>query len=177
MSSAPVGSIELFEQLTMQHLKDVYQTASALLPNQATAQEVVESTYVEARKLLSTALQHTSARVWLFGILIKTIRRQRHWRLPFGGRHQDSGCPDNEVLDALRRMPLKEAEPVLLCDVEGFNHEELQQILALPAASVEERLARGRLRLEHALDLGVECARKTSGVQLNLCESSDHRPL
>jgi DNA-directed RNA polymerase specialized sigma24 family protein len=176
LSSAPAGSIEFFEQLTMQHLTDSYQTARALLGNQTAAREVVESTYLEARQSLST-LPNISVRVWLFGILINTIRRRRRWSLPFGSSRKDSGSPDDEVLNVLRRMPLSEAEPVLLCDVEGFTHAELQQILALPAASVEERLAKGRLRLQEALDPGVECAKQLVRVQRNLCESSDHRPV
>lgn len=181
MSSALAGSMDVFEELALPHLNDAYQTANALLWDQATAQEVVENAYVAARRSLSTGMPSTSSRVWLFSILMTTIRQKRRWSLPPWGRRRPSSHPDDEVLDALRRIPLNEAEPVLLFDVEGFTYAEIQQILDLPLNLVETRVSQGRLRLENRLSNGVDAdaglLHEISAIRRVTSSSGGHSPL
>jgi RNA polymerase sigma-70 factor (ECF subfamily) len=60
-----------------------------------------------------------------------------------------------QVLDALRQLPIEQAAAVVLVDVEGFSVAESAAILEVPEGTVKSRCARARARLAALLgDLG-----------------------
>ncbi len=66
------------------------------------------------------------------------------------------GLTDEEVLEALRRLPQQYADVVLLSDVEGMSYREIAGALKVPVGTVMSRLSRGRklLRAELAAYAG-----------------------
>ncbi len=68
---------------------------------------------------------------------------------------------DEDVLQALKKVPETFREVVLLCDVEGFAYKEIASFLDVPIGTVMSRLHRGRkvLRGEltvYARNYGIE---------------------
>ena len=60
-----------------------------------------------------------------------------------------------QVLAALRQLPVEQAAAVVLVDVEGFPVAEVAAILGVPTGTVKSRCARARARLAVLLgDLG-----------------------
>ena len=51
---------------------------------------------------------------------------------------------DEDMLDALRRIPERHQEVILLCDVEDMTYKEIAAALDVPIGTVMSRLHRGR---------------------------------
>jgi RNA polymerase sigma-70 factor (ECF subfamily) len=63
-----------------------------------------------------------------------------------------------KVAEALRKLPPRYREAVVLRDIEGLSYEEVGQILRIPGGTVRSRINRARLMLKERLrpHLGVE---------------------
>ena len=51
---------------------------------------------------------------------------------------------DEEIIEAIRRVPAKFAQVVLLTDVEEFSYKEAAELLQVPIGTIMSRLHRGR---------------------------------
>lgn len=58
---------------------------------------------------------------------------------------------DNELWEALGRLPAKFRVVILLFYVEGYKTEEIAELLACPNATVRSRLRRGRQKLKEMI--------------------------
>ncbi len=67
-----------------------------------------------------------------------------------------------EVSSALEKVPAKYRAPLILRELEGYDYEEIAQILDIPRGTVKSRLNRGRSLLETAL----KRARSASAVAI-----------
>jgi len=56
-----------------------------------------------------------------------------------------------EVEKALQKVPIKYRSPLILRELEGYDYEEISQILDVPRGTVKSRLNRGRSLLATAL--------------------------
>ncbi|HPQ40324.1 MAG TPA: sigma-70 family RNA polymerase sigma factor, partial [bacterium] len=56
-----------------------------------------------------------------------------------------------EVAEAMKKIPLKYRGPLILRELEGYDYEEIAQILDIPRGTVKSRLNRGRSLLTTAL--------------------------
>ena len=52
---------------------------------------------------------------------------------------------------ALKRLPVRYREVILLCDVEEMKYKEISEVLAIPIGTVMSRIARGRKLLRQWL--------------------------
>ena len=57
----------------------------------------------------------------------------------------------DEVAEALNKVPIKYRSPLILRELEGYDYEEIAQILDIPRGTVKSRLNRGRALLASAL--------------------------
>ena len=82
---------------------------------------------------------------------------------------------EEEVLNALQRLPPHYQEVVILSDVEDLSYKEIGDALSIPTGTVMSRLHRGRslLRTElgdYARSLGIGI-KETSANKLRLAET------
>lgn len=60
--------------------------------------------------------------------------------------------PDNTLLNAVQALPLRYREPVYLFYYEGYDTNEIAQLLHLSPAAVRKRLCRAREKLKQELE-------------------------
>ena len=155
-----------FEKAALPHLNELYRTAARLLGDGATAEDVVQETYLQAWKSFARFEPGTNCRAWLFKILVNTIHHYRRgW---FNLRRvkeseeileQTAACAapaperiaQEEILRALGRLPPDYRAAVLLADVEEFSYKEIAALLDVPIGTVMSRLSRGRKLLREQL--------------------------
>lgn len=169
----PKVRVEDFEAEAMPHFLDVYRTARLLAQDSAEAEDLVQEVYLQAWKSFHRFEIGTNCRAWLFKIL---FHRLHHFRRRWGKaakvkayekpEDQDSiiaetpvpqEIRDEDVLNALGRVPIEFREVVLLADVQEFSYKEIAETMRLPLGTVMSRLSRGRKLLRQEL-AGVAAA-------------------
>ncbi len=170
---------EIFEAEAMQHIDDLYRTASRLTMNQTDADDLVQETYMQAWKSFASYELGTNCRAWLYKILFNKFdhhRRKKYTQakyfqeadeLEFANSVQKTSVPENltdsEVIVALNKLPEHYRSVVLLADVHEFDYKEVAEILDIPIGTVMSRLNRARTQLKKSLarvaaDYGIKAA-------------------
>lgn len=155
-----------FEQEAMPHSADLFRVAMFLKRNRDIAEELVQETLMQALKSFHRYKMGTNCKAWLTTIMYNThykqLRKQTNLQLvedkeemiaqtvPF-----EASIPqhitDEDVLQALEKVPPIFKEIVVLCDVEGFSYKEISSIMDVPMGTVMSRLHRGRKILRNEL--------------------------
>jgi RNA polymerase sigma-70 factor (ECF subfamily) len=163
----PKVRAEDFEAATMSHLPDLYRTARLLAQDSAEAEDLVQEVYLQAWKSFHRFETGTNCRAWLFKILFHRLHHfRRRWakaaKVEAFEKPEDqdsivaeSPVPqeirDDDVLQALGRVPIEFREVVLLADVQEFSYKEIAETMKLPLGTVMSRLSRGRKLLRQKL--------------------------
>lgn len=154
-----------FEAEAMPHLGDLFRHALWLTRDRSTAEDLVQDTCAEALESFHRYTRGTNCRAWLVKILyhLNGKRRRRLARLTIVDDIEErlvgmlvyepstpQGLTQEEVLEALGRLPLNFQEVVVLSDVEDFTYKEISATLDMPLGTVMSRLHRARkmLRVE-----------------------------
>ena len=163
----PKVRVEDFEAATMAHFPDLYRTARLLAQDSSEAEDLVQEVYLEAWKSFHRFETGTDCRAWLFKILFHRLHHfRRRWAKAAKveafekPEDQDSIMAetpvpqeilDEDVLEALERVPVVFREVVLLADVQEFSYKEIAETMKLPLGTVMSRLSRGRKLLRQEL--------------------------
>ncbi len=155
----------------LEELDALYRTARYLTGDAQMAEDIVHDVVVKALKHRDKVRPGGSVRAWLFAILRNTVidyfrRRGREFRTvsleelpesnqsllcdPVDVRILDNML-DEEIVEALNRLPEEMRLAVLLADVEGFSYKEIAEALQWPPGTVMSRLYRGRQKLRQYL--------------------------
>jgi RNA polymerase sigma factor (sigma-70 family) len=156
-----------FEQLYRQHAREVYQYALALLANPADAEDVTQTTFLNAYRAFQRGERPHKPRNWLIAIAHNVCRMR--WRQA-GSRPREvaleqapepaaleSGHADlDEVLAALATLTFNQRAAIVMRELEGRTYQEISEVLGVSVSAVEALLFRARRRLQ--------LKRKTLGV-------------
>ena len=170
---------EIFESEAMQHIDDLYRTATRLTRDATDADDLVQETYMQAWKSFDNYEPGTNCRAWLYKILFNKFdhfRRKKYTQakyfqeadeLVIANSVQKEAVPehltDREVIAALDNLPDHYRSVVLLADVHEFDYKEVAEILGIPIGTVMSRLNRARTQLKKSLarvaaDYGIKAA-------------------
>jgi RNA polymerase sigma-70 factor, ECF subfamily len=161
-----------FAGLFHQHGSRMKSVAANLLGSTADAEDAVQDTFLKVHRGASSFRGQAQATTWIFRILVNTCidqrrRSQRRAEDPLPpGLGADAGGPDHPLrlaLEAeLRRLPESERSAFVLCEVEGFSHKEVGEILEVPETTSRTFLFRAKRRLQQALRSVDERAQSAS---------------
>ncbi len=137
-----------FEAATMPHFPGLYRTARLLAQDSAEAEDLVQEVYLQAWKSFHRFETETNCRAWLFKILFHRLHHfRRRWAKAAkveafeNPEDQDSiiaetpvpqEIRDEDVLEALGRVPIEFREVVLLADTQEFSYKEIAETMKLP---------------------------------------------
>lgn len=168
-----------FEAEALPHLDAVFRYAHALAGDPTRAEDLAQETMFKAFRAWDQFRPGSNARAWLLTILRNTFineyRRRQHEGDPVDvaaiepytvfGDVQDvdpegrffASIVDEQVLRAIRTLPVDFREVLLLSDVEGFSYGEIAELVGVPVGTVKSRLFRARHALQRQLyDYAVE---------------------
>jgi RNA polymerase sigma-70 factor (ECF subfamily) len=137
-----------------------------MVGNRSEAEDLVQEAYLEAWKSFHRFQLGTNCRAWMFKILIHRVHhyRRKWYRWYSKAESEDliidrltheepipDDVRDEDLLNALGRIPDMFREIVLLADVQEFAYKEIATMLEIPVGTVMSRLSRGRRHLREEL--------------------------
>lgn len=165
-----------FQDEIVPHLDAMYNFALRLTSDPNDAEDLVQDTIVKAYRFFSSYEKGTNAKAWLFRILknsyinnyrkrskqpsqvdydeiatfYETIRSDRTDTTDLESQ-MFRQLVDDDISNALEKLPEDFRTVVLLCDVESFTYEEISNMLDVPIGTIRSRLHRGRNLLKAEL--------------------------
>lgn len=153
---------EEFAQVVLNSLTELTAFTRRLTRTAADADDLLQSTYVQAFRSWRSLRSPASARAWLFRIArnLSTDQHRSETARPELRLVESEGSVANQILptqlesvdrialgQALSRLSEEQAEAILLSDLWGFSYEEIAHIVGRPVGTVRSRIYRGRSRL------------------------------
>lgn len=177
------GSNSVFAAATLEHIDALYGYALTLARDKSEAEDLVQETYLRAVRAAHQPAAGDNLKAWLFVIMRNAwfnIMRHRHNGLRIFEFECDEPAPgvandtasnphvvylrkleQQEVHEAIEKLPDAYREIVVLRDLEGFSYQEIAMVLNCPAGTVMSRLGRARGKLREMLS-GGQRVRKVS---------------
>jgi RNA polymerase sigma-70 factor (ECF subfamily) len=172
------GLAARFERDAVPLLDKFYPQAMKMTRNRTEAEDLLQETAVKAFAGFHGFRDGTNLGGWLYRILLNTHisgyrkqqRRPVQWltdevtdgQLLAEARHSSIGLRsaedqvldlmgDNDVSEAMQKLPEKLRTAIYYADVEGWRFKEIAELTGVPIGTVMSRLHRGRHRLRFLL--------------------------
>jgi RNA polymerase sigma-70 factor (ECF subfamily) len=158
------GSAEDFDALYRASYPRVLRTLTGILGDRTTAEECVQEAFVRAFKAWPRWRPDAPAEAWVHRIAINvaTSHRRREAvrllreRVIAVGREPTAPELDpndsSDLLNALRRLPARQAAAIVLRHVHGYTNREIAAALGVAESTIASRLASARARLRADLE-------------------------
>jgi len=150
---------EAFEQLYRRYVKDVYHYALALLRNPADAEDVTQTTFLNAYRAFKRGEEIRKPQNWLIKIA-HNVARSRYSRIsrrvkevPLEQHVDQLALPEDDkpnvegVLIALGRLPFNQRAALIMRELEGRSYAEIADTLGVSVSAVETLIFRARRSL------------------------------
>ena len=177
-----VGAAGDLDELYRAHAAEVFRYAYAVLGNRADAEDVTQTTFVNALRALERGEQPRKPTNWLITIAHNLIRqrfRQQQTRpleveldrdVPVTEKAEEGPSID-DLVRALQRIPQTQREALVLRELEGRSYAEIGELLSVSQSALEALIFRARRSLADELENLVTCDR----AELALSRQTDGR--
>src|SRR4051794_210293 len=169
MAATSVVDDRAFERMYRRYVRDVYRFALALVRNPSDAEDVTQTTFMNAYRALQSGEEPRRPQNWLMTIAHNTARSRgrravrRPREVPLDDVVGQLAVPEHErtnireLLRALGRLPFNQRAAITMRELEGRSYPEIADTLGVTVPAVEALLARARrtLRLNSAAIRGL----------------------
>jgi RNA polymerase sigma factor (sigma-70 family) len=158
-----------FERLYKAHVNDVYRYALMVLRNPADAEDVAQTTFMNAYRAMQRGEQPRAPRHWLIAIAHNVCRSRlrdlgrRPQQVELEEYHvattddRDDGVDPKELVDALGALSFNQRSALVMRELEGRTYAEIAEILEVSASAVETLLFRARRAVREQLEGSLTC--------------------
>jgi RNA polymerase sigma-70 factor (ECF subfamily) len=160
-----------FERLYRRHVGDVYRYSLAVLRNRDDAEDVTQTTFLNAYRAYQRGDRPDTPKNWLIAIAHNVCRqrfRQAQRRPQETLLFEDAAEvaveepePEYTVEDiqsALSQIAFNQRAALVMRELEGRSYAEIAEIMGLTVGAVETLIFRGRRALREQLDGRLTCA-------------------
>src|SRR6266536_5176092 len=150
---------QAFETLYREYVKDVYHYALALLRNPADAEDVTQTTFLNAYRAFQRGEEILKPQNWLIKIA-HNVARTRYARasrrvkeVPLEDHVEQLALPEEDkpdvegVLHALGRLPFNQRAALVMRELEGRSYVEIADTIGVSVPAVETLIFRARKSL------------------------------
>jgi len=157
-----------FERLYRRHVADVYHYALAVLRNPADAEDVAQTTFLNAYRAYQRGERPQSPQNWLIAIAHNVCRQRfrqsarRPHEVAFDDDVADSIVDDDapsasDIRHALGHLAFNQRAALVMRELEGRTYAEIGEILGLSVSAVETLIFRARRALREQLEGSLTC--------------------
>lgn len=169
--ASAAGDHRAFEMLYSQHHRRVYSLCLRMLRNQDEAEDVTQEVFLQVYRKINSFRGNSAFTTWLHRLTINMVlmylrRKQRGHRQeetleaeqvvhPLEDQKQlDHGDFAIEAVDlenAINELPNGYRQIFILHDIEGYEHNEISQLLGISVGTAKSQLHKARLKLRQTL--------------------------
>lgn len=148
-----------FERLYRRYVKDIYRYTLALLQNPADAEDVTQTTFLNAWRAYCGGVDPVKPHNWLIKIAHNAARTRyatssrRPQEVPLDEDAHELPVPAGDaeevqgVLSALSKLPFNQRSALVMRELEGRSYGEIAEALEVSVAAVETLIFRARRSL------------------------------
>jgi len=177
MERCAMGSEAGFRTLVQRYRTRIMNLVCRFINDRDRAEEISQEVFLRVFRNRERYRKSGKFSTWIFTIAVNLTKNEIRSRVRHRGtfsldamEEESSGqgvtfpdakpLPDEDlnaheigqkVAEALRKIPARYREAVVLRDVEGLSYEEVGQILRIPGGTVRSRINRARLMLKERL--------------------------
>lgn len=179
---------QLLEQWVIEFGDDITRTAYALVNDRHLAQDIAQEVFMRAYKGYKSFRKESDVKTWLIRITINAAKdmRRTNWFKRVSAKEKitetaenldalgaDAGNAEDSpeasviksaerkiILDALRKIPYKYAQTLVLHYFNGLSTQEIAEACKCSQGTVTSRLKRGRDLLRTRLGKGLELEKR-----------------
>ncbi len=170
------------DDLYRRHGGEVYRYALAVLGNHADAEDITQTTFLNAYRSLEQGVRPRKPANWLLTIASNAIKQRfrqdqaRPRQVELDDRIADqspeaTGPTVGEILTALSRIPPQQRQAIVLREFEGRSYKEIAEILNVSVSALETLLFRARRSLADELEHQLTCTE----AQFAVSQAADGR--
>ena len=179
MGEAATRAARTVDDLYRCHAGEVYRYAYAMLGNRADAEDVTQTTFVNALRSLERGERPRKPSNWLVTIAHNIVRQR--WRQQQARpaeveldrdvaleEPEQEGPSIDDLVRALQRIPHTQREALVMRELEGRSYKEIEVILETTPSALETLLFRARRSLAEELENIVTCERAELAISKRL---------
>jgi RNA polymerase sigma-70 factor, ECF subfamily len=185
IKKAQAGDVSCFEALYVRHRRQVFSLCLRMLGDHALAEDFTQDAFLQLYRKIGTFRGESAFSTWLHrlsvNIVLMHFRRRGLTEVPLEetldpqqpeGRQRDIGRRDDVLYGSVDRITLERALADLapgyriifiLHDIEGYEHNEIAEILGCSIGNSKSQLHKSRMRLRTLLS-GGDRKSPTSGL-------------
>jgi RNA polymerase sigma factor (sigma-70 family) len=169
-----------FEKLYQRHVGDVYRYALVVMRNPADAEDVTQTTFMNAYRAFARGERPRTAQNWLIAIAHNVCRqrfRQQQRRpneLPLDEEvveavPEDDNAPTaDDIRRALSHLALNQRAALVMRELEGRTYAEIAEVLEVSTSAVETLIFRARRALREQLEGSLTCTEAELAISRQL---------
>lgn len=171
------------DDLFRRHGGEVYRYALAVLGNHADAEDITQTTFLNAYRSIEQGVRPRKPSNWLLTIASNAIKQKfrqetsRPRQVALDQEIAETNPDDHdgptvgELLTALSRIPPQQRQAIVLREFEGRSYKEIAAILGVTTSALETLLFRARRSLAEELEHHLTCTE----AQLAISRAADGR--
>jgi RNA polymerase sigma factor (sigma-70 family) len=163
-----LGNDRAFERLYRKHAGDVYRYALVVLRNQADAEDVTQTTFLNAYRAFERGERPQKPQNWLIAIAHNVCRQRfrqaqrRPAEVGFEDELAESVVDEDaltaeDIRRALGHLAFNQRSALVMRELEGRSYQEIAEILGVSVSAVETLLFRARRALREQLEQSITC--------------------
>jgi RNA polymerase sigma factor (sigma-70 family) len=158
-----------FERLYERYVREVYRYVLAVLRNPSEAEDVTQTTFLNAYRAIQAGVEPQRPHNWIIAIAHNACRSRARFAMrrpkevPLDDLVEQLAVPESErlnvreLLRALGRLPFNQRAALTMRELEGRSYPEIAETLGVTVPAVEALISRARksLRLQAAAFRGL----------------------
>jgi RNA polymerase sigma factor (sigma-70 family) len=163
-----LNSDRAFERLYRKHAGDVYRYALVVLRNEADAEDVTQTTFMNAYRAMERGERPRQPQNWLISIAHNVCRQRfrQSQRRPNEVVYEEElaeavveedAISAEDIRRALGHLAFNQRSALVMRELEGRSYQEIAEILGISVSAVETLIFRARRALREQLEDGITC--------------------
>jgi len=167
-----------FESLYSRHVREVYGYALGMLGSSADAEDVTQTTFLNAYRALEGGKRPRTPRSWLFAIahnvcrqrFRQAARRPREVELhdAYAVEEETDAPSASDIARALQSLPFTQRSALVMRELEGRSQVEIADALGVSVSAVETLLFRARRGMREQLESSMTCGEAARAISRQL---------